>query len=182
MENSATMKGVGTMSALNVQNGGTLLPGSYTSSRRYGTISTIGSLNIYEGAEVVLTAYSNKNNNTSRSFLNVGGDLKLYGNLTIELGYTPAAGDELVFWTAKNVVGTPATIKLPELPAGLEWDTTDLLTPTGTLRVVADPTGIKNISTDNYNIGIIYSLDGKVVENPIKKGIYIKNGKKIVFK
>ena len=63
----------------------------------------------------------------------------------------------------------------------MEWDTTDLLKTTGTLRVKA-ATGIKNIGASKNNSGTTYSLDGKVVENPTKKGIYIKNGKKVVIK
>lgn len=117
----------------------------------------------------------------ARSYLTVGGDLNLSGDITIELGFTPAIGDELIFWTAKNVIGTPTSINLPDLPEGLEWDTTDLLKTTGTLRVKA-ATGIQNISANKSNNGKTYTLDGKVVENPTKKGIYIKNGKKVVIK
>ena len=185
VENDATMKGVGTMAALTVQNGGTLMPGSYTSSRRYGAITTTGSLNMYAGSVLKLIAYSNKNNNTARSYLTVGGDLRLNGEITIELGYTPAIGDELKFWTAKNVVlGTGSqtpVINLPQLPEGMEWDTTDFLTTTGTLRVVAS-TGIKGVKADTMNDGKTYTLGGTAVENPTKKGLYIRNGKKIIIK
>jgi len=180
-DNDAVVKGVGTIAALTVQNGGKLMPGSTTSSRRYGAIISTGSINLYSGSTLQLIAYSNKNNNTARSYLTVGGDLNLSGDITIELGYTPAIGDELIFWTAKNVLGTPTAINLPELPTGMEWDTTDLLKTTGVLRVKA-ATGIKNVHAKESNNGTTYSLDGKVVENPTKKGIYIKNGKKVVIK
>jgi Na+/H+-translocating membrane pyrophosphatase len=43
-------------------------------------------------------------------------------------------------------------------------------------------TGIKNIGASKDNSGKTFTLDGKVVENPTKKGIYIKNGKKVVIK
>ena len=185
VENDGVMKGVGTLAALNVQNGGELLPGSTTSSRRYGAITTTGSMNLYAGSKLGLIVYSNKNNNGARSYLNVGGDLRLYGEVNIELGYTPAIGDEVTFWTAKNViVGTgnqAPVINLPQLPEGMEWDTTDLLTTTGKLRVVA-ATGINSVKADSRNDGKTYTLNGIAVENPTKKGIYIRNGKKIVIK
>ncbi|MBO6253281.1 MAG: hypothetical protein J6O49_06460, partial [Bacteroidaceae bacterium] len=183
VENEAVVKGIGTIAALTVQNGGKLMPGSATSSRRYGAITSTGSINLYNGSTLQLIAYNNKNGNTSRSYLTVGGDLNLSGEITIELGYTPAAGDELIFWTAKNVKGTPTAINLPELPAGLYWDTSELLKPEGKLIVTDQkPTGIRSIRTNGMNDGKIYTLDGKRVEMPLKEGIYIKNGKKVYVK
>ena len=45
------------------------------------------------------------------------------------------------------------------------------------------PTGITNIKTnDTQHTGKTYSLDGTVVVNPTKKGVYIRNGKKLVIK
>ena len=181
-EKEAVVKGIGTIAALTVQDGGKLMPGSATSSRRYGAITSTGSINLYKGSTLQLIAYNNKNGNTSRSYLTVGGDLNLSGEITIELGYTPEAGDTLEFWTAKNVKGTPTAINLPELPAGLYWDTSELLTPEGKLRVTHQPTGIQTIRTNGMNDGKIYTLDGKRVEMPLKKGIYIKNGKKFYVK
>ena len=182
-EKEAVVKGIGTIAALTVQDGGKLMPGSATSSRRYGAITSTGSINLYKGSTLQLIAYNNKNGNTSRSYLTVGGDLNLSGEITIELGYTPEAGDTLEFWTAKNVKGTPTAINLPELPAGLYWDTSELLKPEGKL-VVTDqkPTGIRNIRKNGMNDGKIYTLDGKRVEMPLKEGIYIKNGKKFYVK
>ena len=182
VENTSVMKGIGAMAALTVQNGGTLMPGSYTSSRRYGAITTTGSVNLYQGSQLYLIAYSNRNNNTARSYLTIGGSLNLKGDIYIELGYTPVAGDELIFWTvSKDVTGTP-TLHLPELPAGLYWDTTDLLTQEGKIRVTDQPTGINAIKADSHRSNKTYTLGGTAVENPTKKGLYIRNGKKIVIK
>lgn len=116
VENEAVLKGTGTVAALTIQNGGTLMPGSYTSSRRYGAIVSTGTVSLYAGSKLYLAVYNKNNNNTSRSYLTIGGDLKLNGDIYVELGssYTPAAGDEIIFWTvAKEVTGTP-TLHLPE--------------------------------------------------------------------
>ena len=184
IEGEATVKGVGTLAALTVQNGGAVMPGSTTSSRRYGAITSTGSLNMYAGSTLTLIIYNNQNKNTSRSYLTVGGDLKLMGDLTIEAAegiYTPAVGDEITLWTCKQFVGTPTQINLPALPDGMAWDTTDLLSTTGILRVVA-ATGIQNVKAANRNDGRYYTLDGRPVEQPTQKGLYIRNGKKVVIK
>ena len=184
VENEAVLKGTGTVAALAFQSGGTLMPGSYTSSRRYGAIASTGTVSLYAGSKLYLVVYNNKNSNTSRSYLTIGGDLKLNGDIYIELGssYTPAAGDEIIFWTvAKEVTGNPV-LHLPELPAGLYWDTSDLLTKEGKLRVTDQPTGINAVEADQLNGGNFYTLDGMRIDKPTKKGIYIRNGKKIIIK
>ncbi len=184
VENEAVLKGTGTVAALAFQSGGTLMPGSYTSSRRYGAITSTGTVSLYTGSKLYLAVYDKKNNNTSRSYLTIGGDLKLNGDIYIELGssYTPAAGDEIIFWTvAKEVTGNPV-LHLPELPAGLYWDTTGLLTKEGKLRVTDQPTGINAVEADQLNGGNYYTLDGMRIDKPTKKGIYIRNGKKIIIK
>ena len=183
VETEAVLKGTGTVAALAFQNGGTLMPGSYTSSRRYGAIVSTGTVSLYAGSKLYLAVYNKNNNNTSRSYLTIGGDLKLNGDIYVELGssYTPAAGDEIIFWTvAKEVTGTP-TLHLPELPAGLYWDTTGLLTKEGKLCITDQPTGINAIEADQLNDGNFYTLDGVRIDKPTK-GIYIKNGKKVVIK
>lgn len=184
VENEAVLKGTGTVAALAFQSGGTLMPGSYTSSRRYGAITSTGTVSLYAGSKLYLAVYNKNNNNTSRSYLTIGGDLKLNGDIYVELGssYTPAAGDEIIFWTvAKEVTGNPV-LHLPELPAGLYWDATNLLTKEGKLRVTDQPTGINAVEADQLNGGNYYTLDGMRIDKPTKKGIYIRNGKKIIIK
>ena len=184
VQDSAVMKGIGTITNVRFMEGGTLMPGHPTSSRRYGCVTTTNSIMMYAGSKLNLIVYSNQNRNTDRSYLTVGGELRLNGESNIELGgtYKPAVGDEIIFWTAGSVSGTPTAINLPELPAGLYWDTSDLLKPEGKLRVTDQPTGIQTIRTNGMNDGKIYTLDGKRVEMPLKKGIYIKNGKKFYVK
>lgn len=45
----------------------------------------------------------------------------------------------------------------------------------------ATPTAIKEVTTTKADDGIYYTLDGVKVSNPTKKGVYIKNGKKVVL-
>ena len=52
----------------------------------------------------------------------------------------------------------------------------------GTILPLEDiPAGISNIKADETNAPY-YTLDGKRVDNPTQKGIYIRNGKKILIK
>ena len=52
----------------------------------------------------------------------------------------------------------------------------------GTILSLEDiPAGISNIKADETNAPY-YTLDGKRVDNPTQKGIYIRNGKKILIK
>ena len=74
-------------------------------------------------------------------------------------------------------------LNLPKLPDGLYWDTSDLLKPTGILRVT-------NVLLQALTMSIwtiitmisYYTLEGDRIDTPTKKGIYIKNGKKVIIK
>ncbi len=45
-----------------------------------------------------------------------------------------------------------------------------------------DPTGISEVTIDKWERGTWYDMQGRMVTSPIKKGVYIKNGKKIIIK
>jgi hypothetical protein len=94
-----------------------------------------------------------------------------------------ANGDTVHLWKCNSFKSSPdVKITLPDLPAGLYWDTSELLTNEGILKVTNTPTGIKGIKSDTQNSGKTYNLGGTQVEHPTQKGIYILNGKKIVIK
>jgi hypothetical protein len=50
------------------------------------------------------------------------------------------------------------------------------------LKVTDDASGIQGVMMDKNNSGKTFTLSGIPVKNPAKKGIYIKNGKKIIIK
>lgn len=184
VQDQATMVGQGTVGNISFNSGAVLHPGDFTSTRRFGSIKSTGNLNMAEGSKLILAIYSNTGNQYSRSWVVAVGNFDFNGELNIELGegFVPGNGDEFVMWTAGSFSGTPTAIHLPELPEGLYWDTTDLLKPEGKLRVTDQPTGIQIIRANGMNDGKIYTLDGKRVEMPLKKGVYIMNGKKFHVK
>ncbi len=183
VQDAASLKGVGTVGNIRVIEGGTVEPGDVTKTRHYGAINSTGFMYFYPTSKLNLNVYKVLTNNNGRSYITVKGKLEIKGDINIGMGeeYEPQAGDEFIMWTCGSIDAAPTAINLPELPAGLEWDTTDLLTTTGTLRVKA-ATGIENNRANSSASGKTYTLDGKAVENTTKKGIYIKNGKKVVIK
>ena len=128
----------------------------------------------------------------SRSGLNyptleVAGSLSIADSITVTLtGNALKVGTILTLWKAGSFSKIEGlVINLPELPEGLYWDTTNLLTKEGTLKVTNTPTGIhatrsnSQFSTLNSQL---YNLQGMPVAEPLKPGVYIKNGKKIIIK
>lgn len=74
-------------------------------------------------------------------------------------------GDTFNLWTVSGAVkGTPQAIELPELPEGLAWDTTELMTKTGTIRVT-DATGVGITAWDEEVEVTVVNLDGMQLES-----------------
>ena len=118
----------------------------------------------------------------SNSYLEVERSLIIIGTIDITLKGTMKAGDRIVLWKVGSLQANNAVVNLPELPEGLYWDTSNLLTTEGVLKVTDDASGIQGVMMDRNSSGRTFTLSGIPVENPAKKGIYIKNGKKIIIK
>ncbi len=132
-----------------------------------------------KGIDATINRVRGSNTNT---LVNVSNALSVTGDITVKLnGTSIKAGESITLWKAGSFQGTSATINLPELPAGLAWDTTDLLKATGVLRVV-EASAVRNVRLNGRDADAVYTLDGQRIDTPKKKGIYIKNGKKIVIK
>ncbi len=120
------------------------------------------------------------------SYIEVAGTLVVSGSIDISLkGTGLKAGDEVTLWKVGALQTTSNTIlNLPELPDGLYWDTTELLTKEGKLKVTdVAPTGIREVKTEKEEAENWYSLDGrKLNDKPEAKGIYIRNGKKMIIR
>ncbi len=164
VESGAEVVGIGTLYNLLLNSGSTLTPGVPTSSDPYGCINATHIFTAYAGSTINLRIRNNSNSLTSRTYILGGDNLTLNGTVNVELSdsYTPAAGDEIILWETDNFSGTP-TVNLPELPSGLEWDTSNLLETEGILRVV-DPTGISSASTSDSPVKCsLYSISGVMV-------------------
>ena len=118
--------------------------------------------------------------------VNVEGTMTVTGEINIWASGLKA-GDEVVLWKVGALQTTSNTVvNLPELPEGLYWDTSELLKKEGKLKVTDVPTGIYNATLmDNgqWRMDHWYTLDGRKLNGePKVKGIYIKNGKKVIIK
>ena len=93
--------------------------------------------------------------------------LTFNGKLNVVLldGYTPQAGDEFTLWQiSRNFLAAnlKPVLELPQLPEGLEWDTTGLIAETGVLRIV-EATAVTPIAADAVARCEVYTLDGTLL-------------------
>ena len=161
INDGATIVGRGTVRSLTVNSGATITPGRTVSSTLSGAIYTTLQLRVNEGGVVNLQVNNANNSTSSRTYLRSGNVLYLAGtvNVTLSDSYVPADGDEIQLWECSTFSGTP-TVNLPELPEGQSWDTTDLLTTTGTIRVVGTALGIGDATADKSVTCRLYTLSG----------------------
>ena len=163
---SGILTGIATVYSINVNDGGVLRPGFYSTSANYayGALKATNGIFAYAGSTVKFWLRNAKGTDTSRSFLSTESSLVLEGDVVVEkvTSLNLKAGDSFTLWKAKSFSGTPSSLILPELPAGLEWDTSKLYQPTGILKVVVS-TGISKISANEEFEGTVYTLSGTKV-------------------
>lgn len=164
IEGSATLRGRGTAGDITVSGNGILEPGSYSDSNpyHYGPIFSTGKVTVNPTATLSLYIRTAGNSNPN-SYLDVKGALTVNGNVKIAMnsGYTPKEGDTFTMWKAGSFSGEPV-LELPELPAGLAWDTSELKNATGVLKVMAD-SGISDITADEPVVCKVYTIDGILI-------------------
>ena len=68
------------------------------------------------------------------------------------------------------------------IPAGKVYLEVDNTSSARVLTIGEGTTGIDNLRFDNSQIDNCYDLQGRRIDKPTKKGLYILNGKKIVIK
>lgn len=176
---SGLVQGRGKLQSI-VVNGGTLAPGTYFGNH-YGAIKTEGNITLAKG-KLELTISNNRNSGTSRSYLEVGGTLTLNDSVVVNLSdrYAPAVGDSIVLWTANKFSGKPK-VSLPALPDGMMWDSSALAAANGVLKIAVN-TGIYGVNADGTSRRLIFTLDGRRVNedlNRLPAGVYVvkENGK-----
>jgi hypothetical protein len=139
------------------------------------------------GGTLSFNIRNSRNTDASRSFITSSGSMMLDANTTIDVtmgsSYNPKAGDAIKLWVVNGSLSISDKVKvnLPELPEGLEWDTTDLFTKTGTIRVLSSATAVKTISADAQVECEVYNLAGvKVAKIDAQYGQVDKEVRKAV--
>jgi hypothetical protein len=153
--------GQGELYSLTVNSGGTLVPcGSLTSETTPGTITCDKTLTVNEGGLVHFMVSGRRTGKLDTKNLVMNGTVKFTHNTTFTEGYSKT------LWNVSGTFSGTPTFELPELPSGLEWDTSGLCNTTGVLKVVK-ATGIKTAKNDAAKAVVdIYNFGG------IKVGSY----------
>jgi autotransporter-associated beta strand protein len=131
--NGGLLAGTGTVGATIIGGAGDLAPGF---TLPVGTLNFASTLSLGGDAifDIQKTGVS-----LSSDRANVTGALTLGGVLTVSsLGDTLAQGDSFDLFNAASFAGSFATVNLPSLQGGLDWDTSQLST-TGVIAVVPEP-------------------------------------------
>ena len=193
-----TLKTVGSTSPITVSAGTLELTNSSSTAITTGNITVASKANI-TGTAAVQNLTLNKGATTicqlktsSNTRLTVKGNLKHNGDTILVVVPTSRqlnVGDEI---TVYNVSGTHTgtfVVKVDDGGVGYEFDTSSLLTD-GKLRVSAITAiqEVKNSENEKMRKDV-YDLSGRRVlspltshPSPLKKGVYIKNGKKVYNK
>ncbi|MDX9919189.1 MAG: autotransporter-associated beta strand repeat-containing protein [Paludibacter sp.] len=184
VSNQGTLKGNGTIN-------GTLSLGTNSSTEPgnngTGTITIGGNLSMQSTAALQMQVSSGTN---SADKLKVAGTLALNGILNVSpLSGTPAIGREYQLFEAASITGTFSTINLPQLPAGSEWNISELYTtgkisvvestglhaPTFNTLISENPTyGLFHISTDRAIQALhveVYNMQGKELYKQIENNM-----------
>ena len=142
-----------------IANGGTFRPGL----NYIGRLTVASDTDLQQGGVIEWRL----NSKTSVVTITDVEDMVLNGTIRVILkdGYVPELGHSFELWNCKEVDAASAPLlELPELPEGLAWDTTSLLTSTGSLRVV-DATGIRIDSWDEEVRVTVMALSGLPIES-----------------
>ena len=179
--NGGMVVGSGTTANVTVSNGGTIGAGK-ASSIVVGSLEITGNLTVQNGGAIRVRGRS------ARSV----DDFKVAGKVTLNnpvfrmerlSGDWATDTDYKVFTGTGTITITGTPTFEPAVPMeGYLWDYSALASE-GILRVVADPTGIEEITEDELRNMDVYDLNGrKLSAVNLKKGIYIINGKKYLVK
>ena len=160
--NTLTVKGTGKVmgqglvNAITVASGGQLLPRGTYMENIPGTIKTTGVLTSSSGSTIDLLITNSKNSQLQTKYLTLNGTLKI----SLSEDFVPTAGATYTLWTTSaSFAGTP-TLSLPELPEGFAWDTSELLSSTGILKI-SNTNAINGIAESEEVTCKVYSLTGQ---------------------
>ena len=186
VQSGGLLAGKGQVQNVVVQSGGTLGAGT-AGSVLAATLTVKGSLTMQAGSTLRVRTRSTATTTNADAF-NVTGAVTL-NSPTIEVpelnaNYTYGEDVVLNVFTGTGTITINGDITMvPATPkAGYAWDTSALATE-GIIRVVADPTGIRQITADNLTADdVVYDLAGHRLTVITRAGLYIVNGTKIYIK
>ncbi|SDE92743.1 autotransporter-associated beta strand repeat-containing protein [Bacteroidales bacterium KHT7] len=169
IQNGGALTGKGITQSVYAYEGSVIRPGvGSVETSNAGCLKTLGNVVANAGSSICLNRSSAAEYNTKTgaimySYLEVGGTLTVNGTIRYTYkGWVPAAGDVVTLFVANEFVGNPS-FDLQELPAGLAWDTSEVMT-TGKLKVVAATSVNKIAANDEVECSVITLAGVKVAE------------------
>ena len=190
VRDGATLQGTAIVPALAAESGAIITIGRQNATNPSGELKVTKNCNLKAGSVLNLRINRTGTASSARTVLTVGTTLAMNAtvNLTMADTYEPQEGDEFQLWScASTFSGTPV-LNLPELPEGLAWDTTDLLTKNGTIRVARASAIFQHLADTAPVECTLYTLDGQQVaqfqatkatvarmarQNGLKAGTYV---------
>ena len=185
VHNGGLLAGTGQIQNVTVQSGGTMGAGKLATT--VGTLTVNGTLTLQTGAILRVRTRSTATRTTADAW-------KVTGNVTLnsptievpELNANYTYGEDVVLnvFTGTGTITINGDITMvPATPkAGYKWDTSALASE-GIIRIVADATGIRELSADQLtDRDVIYDLAGHRLTAITRAGTYIVNGTKVYIK
>ena len=185
--NAGTLSLTGQMASVVVNKGGTLA--AVKSTTAVGTATVTGTLQVKAGGQLLVRGRSTA---ASVDQFNISGKITLASPVFLMQrlnGEWQPNVDYRIFTGSGSITLTGTPTFEPAIPApGYKWDYSQLASD-GILRVVEDPDGILSIDNEHCTMdNEIYDLSGrKIVDSrlpnhKLPKGLYIKEGKKVLVK
>lgn len=145
-----------------VKSGGVFAPGNSFASKL-----TVNSQVEIQSGGTLQFRLNGMNAATPVAKLTINNALLLKGNLEIfaNEGVTFSEGDtyDLYSCTRYSSNTSLAVVTLPELPEGLEWDTSELLSTNGKITVIKSPTSLSSLQYDTPVEVTVFAVDGTPV-------------------
>ncbi len=181
VNSGGTLAGRAALDEVYINSGGTLIAGSNTSSD-VSYYATTASDFYFMGGTARFCLRNLNGAETSRSYLSATSSLYVE-TATFDVYFGPTldadvlgedavisrlqsaiakGNDTFVLWEAAMVTMSESdiTLNLPDLPDGFEWDTSELYTTSGILRVVALDNAVSHISYDRNTQCTLYDITG----------------------
>lgn len=183
---TGSVVGQGLLASLTLESGAMLTPRMWYSETSPATIKTNAAANIQAGATLhIIIKSADSYSKFEPQFLTMNGTLRV----TLADGYVPKAGDAFTLWTVGRTFAGQPSYDLPALPEGLYWDTRELASRLGVLRITDDGSiGIDGLAGSNYVFYEVYTPGGtrvaafrvtrseapqRLVSLPLSAGTYI---------
>lgn len=178
----ALLAGTGKVKSATIQRNGYI--GAGKSETAVGVLTVNESVNVLSGGKIRIR-YRSSSTKTTCDAIKAAGTVKLVSPVIefspLKEEYEILDDSELKIFSGTAPITITGTVTIsPEKPKeGYLWDTSTLAED-GTIRIVADPDGVSEVSIEDIKSSdAIYDVAGRRVQKVMPNKVYIINGKKV---